>query len=208
VQQHLEQGGHFVASYWSGIVNESDLCYPGGFPGPLRPLLGIWAEEIDSLTDEEFNGVRGVRGNELGLSGPYQARELCEHIHLEGATALASYESDFYAGTPAVTVNRVGQGKAWYIASRNDLAFHRDFYGALIKQLALPRALAIDLPPGVTAQRRTDGERAFIFLQNFSGQTHHLQLPAGLEDLIDGTPLAGPLTLVPWGCRVLCAPLA
>ncbi|SUE06783.1 Uncharacterised protein [Pantoea agglomerans] len=26
----------------------------------------------------------GVRGNELGLSGPYQARELCEHIHLEG----------------------------------------------------------------------------------------------------------------------------
>lgn len=208
VQQHLEQGGHFVASYWSGIVNESDLCYPGGFPGPLRPLLGIWAEEIDSLTDGEFNGVRGVRGNELGLSGPYQARELCEHIHLEGATALASYESDFYAGTPAVTVNRVGQGKAWYIASRNDLAFHRDFYGALIKQLALPRALAIDLPPGVTAQRRTDGERAFIFLQNFSGQTHHLQLPAGLEDLIDGTPLAGPLTLVPWGCRVLCAPLA
>ncbi len=187
VEQHLEQGGHFVASYWSGIVNESDLCYPGGFPGPLRPLLGIWSEEIDSLTDEEFNGVRGVRGNELGLSGPYQARELCEHIHLEGATALASYESDFYAGTPAVTVNRVGQGKAWYIASRNDLSFQRDFYGALIKQLALPRALAIDLPPGVVVQRRTDGEQAFLFVQNFTCQVQQLSLPAGLSDLIDGS---------------------
>jgi len=207
VQQHLERGGHFVASYWSGIVNESDLCYLGGFPGPLRPLLGIWAEEIDSLTDDEFNGVRGVNGNELGLRGPYQARELCEHIHPEGATVVASYESDFYAGTPAVTVNPVGKGKAWYIASRNDLPFHRDFYGALIRQLALPRALPIDMPPGVTAQSRTDGEQAFIFLQNYTGQAQQLQLPAGISDLMDGVSLSGTLTLAPWGCRVLSAPL-
>jgi beta-galactosidase len=207
-EQHVERGGHFVASYWSGIVNESDLCYPGGFPGPLRPLLGIWSEEIDSLTDEEFNGVRGVRGNELGLSGPYQARELCEHIHLEGATALASYESDFYAGTPAVTMNRVGQGKAWYIASRNDLSFHRDFYGALIKQLGLPRALAGELPPGVVVQRRTDGEQAFLFVQNFTAQTQQLSLPAGLSDLVDGMSVGGSLTLGPWGCRVLSGPMA
>lgn len=206
-EAHVERGGHFVASYWSGIVNESDLCYPGGFPGPLRPLLGIWSEEIDSLTDEEFNGVRGVRGNELGLSGPYQARELCEHIHLEGATALASYESDFYAGTPAVTMNRVGQGKAWYIASRNDLSFHRDFYGALIKQLGLPRALASDFPPGVVVQRRTDGEQAFLFVQNFTAQTQQVSLPAGLSDLVDGAEVAGSLTLGPWGCRVLSGPL-
>ena len=206
-EEHVERGGHFVASYWSGIVNESDLCYLGGFPGPLRPLLGIWSEEIDSLTDEELNGVRGVRGNELGLSGPYQARELCEHIHLEGATALASYESDFYAGTPAVTVNRVGQGKAWYIASRNDLSFHRDFYGALIKQLGLPRALASDMPPGVVVQRRTDGEQAFLFVQNFTAQGQQVSLPAGLRDLIDGKDVGESLALGPWGCRVLSGPV-
>lgn len=207
VEQYLRQGGQFVASYWTGIVNESDLCHLGGFPGPLRPLLGIWAEEIDSLTDEESNGVRALKGNQLGLQGPYQARELCEHIHLEGATALAVYESDFYADQPAVTVNAVGDGQAWYIASRNDQTFHRDFYGALITRLALPRALAVDLPPGVTAHRRTDGEQSFIFLQNFSARRHQVALPAGLSDLIDGTPLTGALTLPPWGCRVLRAPL-
>lgn len=207
VQQLLERGGHFVASYWSGIVNESDLCHLGGFPGPLRPILGIWAEEIDSLEEGEFNAVRGISGNPLGLSGPYQARELCEHIHLEGATALASYECDFYAGQPAVTVNSVGAGKAWYIASRNDLAFQRDFFGALIAKLALPRALAIDFPPGVTAHRRTDGQQSFIFLQNFTAREQILSLPGGIEDLISATPIANPLTLAPWDCRVLCAPL-
>ncbi|PLV61322.1 beta-galactosidase [Erwinia sp. B116] len=206
VERHLRDGGHFVASYWSGIVNESDLCHLGGFPGPLRPLLGVWAEEIDSLTDDESNAVQGVEGNALGLKGPYQARELCEHIHLEGATALASYQSDFYAGQPAVTVNNVGQGKAWYIASRNDLAFHRDFCGALIQQLALPRALEAELPAGVVAARRTDGEQAFIFLQNYTGQPQTLTLPAGVSDLTDGTPLAGQLTLDAWGCRVLRGP--
>lgn len=207
VEQHLRQGGHFVASYWTGVVNESDLCHLGGFPGPLRPLLGIWAEEIDSLTDDETNGVRALAGNALGLQGAYQARELCEHIHLEGATALAVYESDFYAGKPAVTVNSVGQGQAWYIASRNDRAFHRDFYGALIAKLALPRALAVDFPPGVTAHRRTDGEQSFVFLQNFTAQTHSIALPADIFDLIDGAPLTGTLSIPPWGCRVLRAPL-
>jgi len=207
VEQLLHRGGQFVASYWTGVVNESDLCHLGGFPGPLRPLLGIWSEEIDSLTDDESNGVRALAGNELGLQGTYQARELCEHIHLEGATALAVYESDFYAGKPAVTVNRVGEGQAWYIASRNDRAFHRDFYGALITRLALPRALAVDFPPGVTAHRRTDGEHSFVFLQNYTAQTHAVTLPAHISDLIDGAPLTGTLSIPPWGCRVLRAPL-
>lgn len=206
-ERFVEQGGNFVASYWTGLVNESDLCHLGGFPGPLRPLLGIWAEEIDSLADGEFNAVLGESNNQLGLSGPYQVRELCEHIHLEGAVSLARYASDFYAGTPAVTVNEVGKGRAWYIASRNDNAFHRDFYGSLIARLKLPRALDVDFPAGVTAHRRTDGEQAFIFLQNFSAASQSLTLPQGLHDLIDGERLTGTLTLAPWGCRVLRAPL-
>jgi beta-galactosidase GanA len=38
-------GRTFVNTYWSGIVDQHDLCFLGGFPGPLRPLLGIWSEE-------------------------------------------------------------------------------------------------------------------------------------------------------------------
>lgn len=97
VEQFVRQGGQVVVTYWSGIVNESDLCYQGGFPGPLRAVLGIWSEEIDCLADGEYNRVQGLADNDIGLKGPYQARHLCELIHLEGATALASYCDDFYA---------------------------------------------------------------------------------------------------------------
>lgn len=138
-----------------------------------------------------------------GLQGPYRVRHLCELIHSESATALASYRDDFYAGRPAVTVNPFGAGKAWYVASRNDLAFQRDFFGHIIDALALPRALPVELPPGVTAQRRTDGEQNFLFLQNFSDRQQTLTLPEGYEDMVSGMPVAGDINLTAWGCRVL-----
>ena len=60
------------------------------------------------------------------------------------------YAGDFYAGRPAVTVNRFGEGKAWYLAARTDERFLDDFYGAIAEELAIPRAIGPDLPQGVS----------------------------------------------------------
>ncbi|MEN4907513.1 beta-galactosidase [Rahnella bonaserana] len=199
----VQAGGRFVATYWSGIVNESDLCFLSGFPGPLRPVLGIWSEEIDSLTDDQHNSVSGVEGNALGLNGPYRASELCEVIHLEGAAALATYGDDFYAGTPAVTVNLFGKGQAYYLASRNDPQFHADFYTALAKEMKLPRALEATLPEGMTAARRTDGESEFVFLQNYAAQSQTITLTADYSDMIHGGTLPRKLTLPAFGYQIL-----
>ncbi|OAT22063.1 beta-galactosidase [Buttiauxella noackiae ATCC 51607] len=204
----VEQGGQFVATYWSGVVNETDLCHLGGFPGPLRPLLGIWAEEIDCLADGESNIVQGLSGNNAGLQGPYQVRHLCELIHSEGAQVLAHYRDDFYAGYPAVTVNHVGKGKAWYVASRNDAAFQRDFFNNIVNELNLPRALDCTFPQGVTAHRRTDGESEFIVVQNYSALEQSVTLPAEFLDMVGKQTVQGNLTLAPWGSRVLNRRLA
>lgn len=199
----VADGGHLVTTYWTGIVNESDLCHLGGFPGPLRNLLGIWAEEIDCLNDGERNLVQGLAGNEGGLQGPYQVRHLCELIHAESARPLATYRDDFYAGRPAVTVNHFGKGKAWHVASRNDLAFQRDFFAVISRELALPRAIESELPPGVVATARTDGETTYVFLQNYSAQQHSVSLPQGYQDSLSGAAISAPLTLTAWDCRIL-----
>ncbi len=81
------------------------------------------------------------------------------------------------------------------MASRSDLAFQRDFFTALGKELALPRAIATELPPGVVATTRTDGDNAFIFLQNYSAQNHTLTLPQGYWDLPDRRGGIGSATL-------------
>lgn len=118
IEAFVEAGGTFVSTYWSGIVNETDLTYLTGFPGPLRKTLGIWSEEIDGLYDHETNNIQLDDQNPLGLTGEYEVRELCDLIHLEGAEALAYYGKDFYQGRPALTVNQFGKGQAYYMAAR------------------------------------------------------------------------------------------
>ena len=196
-------GGHLVTTYWSGVVNETDLCHLGGFPGPLRKLVGVWAEEIDCLDDGERNLIQGLAGNASGLQGPYQVRHLCELIHAESAQVLATYRDDFYAGRPAVTVNRFGKGKAWHVASRNDLPFQRDFFAAIINELALPRAIDGDFPPGVVATARTDGETTWVFVQNYTAQQQLVTLPQGYTDCMTDAAAAGDTVLLAWDCRVL-----
>ncbi|WP_272638418.1 beta-galactosidase [Paenibacillus polymyxa] len=176
IQKFVENGGVFVATYWSGIVDEHDLCFLGGFPGPLRKTLGIWSEEIDGLHDHDRNHILPVKGNELDLQGEYEAVELCDLIHTEGAEVLAVYGSDFYAGRPALTVNRLGQGKAYYIASRNIGLFHSHFYRSLIDDAGIIKALNVKLPHGVNTAIRTDGVHDYIFILNFTHEPQKITL--------------------------------
>ena len=43
----VQNGGILIMTYWSGIVNETDLCHLGGTPHHLIDVLGIRSEEID-----------------------------------------------------------------------------------------------------------------------------------------------------------------
>lgn len=72
-----------------------------------------------------------------------------------------------------------------------------------MKELSLPRAVEADFPPGVVATARTDGETAYVFLQNYSAQQHSVVLPQGYLDCLTGTALNTPLVLNAWDCRIL-----
>ncbi|MNC46356.1 Beta-galactosidase BglY [compost metagenome] len=177
----------------------------GGFPGPLRKTLGIWSEEIDGLHDRELNGIIPEKGNELKLNTEYDAIELCDLIHLEGAESLATYRSDFYAGRPALTVNRLGSGKAYYMAARLKEPFYDDFYGSLIQDLNIERGLQTELPVGTTAHTRTDGTADYVFVQNYTSETKQVQLDGqSYTDLLRGEAVPAQITLQPYDIRVLC----
>lgn len=203
----VKAGGTFVATYWSGIVDENDLCILGGWPGgKLRQVLGIWDEEIDALYEDDRNAAVPVAGNPLGLSGEYPLSDYCALIHPEGASVLATYKADFYAGRPALTANGFGDGRAYYIASNPDDRFLADFYGALDADLGLLRSLDADLPHGVSAQLRTDGETTYAFVMNFNDGPATLDLgDAGYTDLLTGETLAGEVVLGVYDVKVLVA---
>jgi beta-galactosidase len=169
IDAFVRRGGTFVATYITGQVNESDLTFLKGFPGPLRETLGVWCEEVDALYPEDRNALvwKGKR---------YEAFEICELVHAEGAEALAAYGSDFYAGRPALTVNKRGSGKAYFIAARTGNDLLDDFYRFVADEAAVKRALEKELPKGVTAQIRSDGAKDFVFLLNFTPQTQKVAI--------------------------------
>lgn len=204
IEDFVRHGGTFVTTYLSGIANESDLCFQNGFPGPLRTLLGIWVEETDALYDGETVKIVAAAGNAAGLGGTYCAGIFCDVLHAEGAQVLATYGSEFYQGTAAVTVNAFGNGSAYYIASRNEPRFHDDLYRHLIDELKLRRALGCELPAGVTAQVRTDGTHEFIFVLGFNRESVTIELGnTQYREHITGTRVAGTLCLPPYTARIL-----
>ncbi|RKL68210.1 beta-galactosidase [Salipaludibacillus neizhouensis] len=176
LEKFVDDGGTLITTYWSGIVNESDLSFLGGYPGPLRKTLGIWSEEIDGLHDGQKNSVVMSKNNNLGLNGTFDAVELCDLIHTEGAEVLATYGSDFYAGRPALTVNTFGKGKAYYVASRNEESFNQAFFDKIIEESGVKKVVNTTLPAGVTAQMRTDGKTDYVFIMNFSSEEQTVQL--------------------------------
>lgn len=183
LERFVAGGGILLTTFMSGIVNESDNVYLGGYPGPLRDLAGIWAEEIDALAPEQQNLIRFSDHTEGSCS------MLCDLIHLEGAECIAEYASDFYAGTPAVTRNRFGYGSVYYVGTQLDQT-------ALAKVLSMLCAeaeicgLTADATPLEVVVRTTD-DAAYYFLMNFGGQNASVPKEfVGQTDLLSDTVLS------------------
>ena len=191
LEAFVSSGGTAVFTAYTGRVDEDDLCFLGGFPGPLRKLTGIWAEETDALYDDERNGIV------MAVGRRYACGTICDLIHAETAEALGTYADDFYAGEPCVTVNAFGAGQAYYVATRPDVDFLDDFYGELVGKTGVPRALP-GLPKGAQATWRGDT----LFAMNFNAHPVEVELPEGM-DLLTGAAVGGMTPLPPLGICVI-----
>lgn len=171
----VQAGGTFVTTFFSGYVDEHDLVTVGGYPGKLRDILGIWVEEEDALPDETRNSFT-YEGT------VYPAVMICDLLHTEGARALCAYEKDFYAGMPALTCNDFGEGKAYYVATRSNEQFYRDFTKKLCRETGI--APVLDTPEKVEATKRVNDNGSFLFLLNHDDKEQEVALPEGGVDIL------------------------
>ena len=201
IEAFVERGGTFVTTFFSGIVDGNDLVALGGYPGELRKVLGIWAEEIDALLPDMRNSII-VKEPAGTLKGEYQCGMLCDLIHLEEAKGLAVYGKDFYKGMPVLTENQFGKGKAYYVASDPENGFLKDFVKSICsaKKLKAP----VDAPEGVEVTRRIKGRREFTFLLNHNDCPVSVELGEAVYlELLGGDEAKGELCLEPKGVAIL-----
>ncbi|GIF20160.1 beta-galactosidase [Actinoplanes tereljensis] len=145
---YVSAGGHLVTTYFSGIVDEHDHVWLGGYPGALRDLLGIRIEEFAPLLDGETaplsNGTTGTLWTDrIDLTDP-------------AVDVLASYETGELAGRPAVTRRAVGNGSAAYVSSRLGPEGLAPVLTTLLERAGVPSDLPAELRGKVELAQRGD----------------------------------------------------
>nr|WP_296073152.1 beta-galactosidase [uncultured Actinoplanes sp.] len=163
-------GGHLVTTYFSGIVDEHDHVWLGGYPGAFRELLGIRVEEfqplLDGQTAELDNGTTATLWTE-----PVQVVDSAVEV-------LASYRE---TGTPAITRRVVGSGSASYVSARLGVPGIVTVLGELLERAGVESELPDALRGKVELTVR--GEHRFVINRG--------------ADEVDITALGGPSATLP-----------
>lgn len=198
LEEFVRDGGTVLVSYFSGIVDGNEHVYLGGYPGPLKDLLGMWVEEWRPYAPGENN-----RMLVCGSGNGYSCEHWAEVIHLDGASPLASFEKEYFAGNPAFTENEFGRGHAFYLGTRP----MADGFEWVMNKVCCERA---GLAPVLVAPaeveiiiRESDTER-FLFVLNHSDASVEVDLK-GISgtDLLSGVVHQGVLELGPLAVTVL-----
>lgn len=187
LRSFVERGGTLFMTYWSGIVDDTDLCFLGGSPHGLMDVLGLRHEELDALYDGETNRAVPVADNPLGLTRSYSCEHFCDLVKVTDAKPLFVYGDDFYAGQPALTCHSWGRGQAYYICADMEQSFYDDVYGKVLEQQKIrPILPGVKLPEGVEVTSHESDTTVYIFLQNFGREEVQLELPEELEPVLGG----------------------
>ena len=197
----VERGGHLLATFFSGVVDKNTHFGDGPHPVLLRDLLGITVEEWQPYHDTEKNSLLLNDGTRFA-SGYF-----CESIRLAGAESLGVFESDFFAGQPALTRHACGRGFAYYLATQPEREFFDGPFAKIVAGAGVRPVMKA--PSGVEVHLREKSDARYLFVLN------HLAHPVELDDplltgqdLISGSRLDGSLNLLPNGVAVISQPAA
>jgi beta-galactosidase len=190
ITAYVEGGGHLVCTFFSGIVDPGDAVRLGGYPGAFRRVLGVRVEEFFPL----------AAGQTVALSDGSTGRIWSEMVHLEGATAVASFVDGPVAGSPAVTRHAFGSGVAHYLSSFLDTdALTRLLSDALAA--AGVRGVGTHGADVEVVRRRDDDGVSYLFVINHSSDD--VDVPSDGEELLRGAVVAGSVTVEAGGVAVV-----
>ncbi len=118
VRDYVVGGGRLIVTYYTGISDEKDHVWLGGYPGSIRDVVGVRVEEFMPMGDD-FTGVP----DRLELSNGAVAHDIADVIgSVDGtATVLETFKDDPWTGmdgAPAIVAHTFGEGRSVYVGAR------------------------------------------------------------------------------------------
>ena len=148
IKKYIENGGTLVLTFRSGGRDEYNRVRPLALPGVFKEMAGIEAVEFDALRRSvevcgEINGTANI---------------WCDIIEPDTAKTIASYNSEYYKGKAAVTVNSYGKGKVYYVGCDLDERGMSELAALIAKSADIE---IINAPKGVEIVKR-DGYKIVL----------------------------------------------
>jgi len=210
LRRFVEKGGVLLATFRSAVVDQDVAVPEQEAPVWLQDVFGAKVEAYDVQEIERY----GTRPNDppgrLRLAstlggGTAKAHSWYDLLSLDRAETLATYDTEFYRGTPAITRKKLAKGWAVYMGTASE----PKVYSALFRHacgLAHVKPLA-RVPEGVEVRERTGADARLRFLLNFAAEGKSVANGPGWTDVFTGKKSPSLIRLGPRGVAVLQRPL-
>jgi beta-galactosidase len=193
----VRNGGALILNYRSGVKDEHNVVTDQTLPGPLAELAGIEIHDFDPQTNQQQE-VAGRDG--AGRS----ARVWFDILTPTTAQPVLSYTKGYYAGKAAMSSNRFGEGRVYYVGT--ELAPEAYLEGATREAQGLDLPLGGELPEGVELAVREKAGKKIIFLLNYTEKAQTVTLNAAYRNALSGEMEPATVEISPLDVKVLTSP--
>ena len=193
LEAYVKDGGKLMLSFRSGIKTMDNAMRTETVPGIFAEMAGVEIHDYDPLLEKQ-TAVSGVFGEGT-------AELWCDIITLKGARTLGVYTSDFYAGTPCLTVNQMGKGEVYYLGcDLNETAMEK-----IMRYLCEKTGIPVETYSitGVEIVPATDGEKEALFVLNHNDYPVIVPLKKGYRDILRDREVKDIVELKPYDVAIL-----
>ncbi|WP_035171794.1 beta-galactosidase [Caldanaerobius polysaccharolyticus] len=176
--KYVKNGGILISGFRTGARDWNNRIIMDVLPGELRELFGIEIEEYGIIPENKFNLLKFEKENMIINCDTWY--EILSPIT---AQVIARFGDNFFEGSPALTMNNYGNGRAYYIGSVPSEKDIDKFVYWLVKESEIHPLY--DKPiPGVEFSCRVKDGKEVLFILNHNSKEVNIELIGSYVDII------------------------
>lgn len=196
LKAYVNQGGNLIMGARTGYKDEYGRC-------PMRPMPGF-ASEICGVKVSDYTNLGPVDEPEFAVWDGTEIEapifnDILEAIN--GAKVLATFKGNYYDGSPALVMNKIGMGSAYYFGA----GFSVQTAEAFLKKLgfAEPYSDILELPKEAELAVRSINGKEYLFILNYMGHSVKINIKVPMVNLFTGSTMLGTVILEKYGVIIL-----
>lgn len=192
-----EKGTTILITCMTGLRNDDMKSFGRILNSTIEDLAGISIEEQYALLGQENTKVKL-----LNDTATYSCGNWHDVFKLKTATSIATYDSRFFKGSSAATMNKYGKGTVYYVGAVVDeklttKVVQMALQTAVIKPIAVSNNELVE----VTEVAGKGGK--FLYLLNFSNTVQTVQLTVPMIDVLIEEKFSGTVSIKAMDYKVL-----